>query len=174
MKKNYNYKALSRIGLYSFEIEECSGIKIPYEYAKNIDSNICEKTRRLKLLELFPSMKNKINYAYSKREDSTGVEKIIYQRILSGLRAHCLQNDIKINSMCIGTLETIIGWRIVDFCKKHNIAKKSDLYNIEIDHIKPKSNFKFKTFADKSFITCWNIENFQLLTKEENRKKWNK
>lgn len=44
----------------------------------------------------------------------------------------------------------------------------------EVDHIKPRSLFKFTTEEDKKFKECWSLNNLQPLEKEENRKKSNK
>jgi hypothetical protein len=40
-----------------------------------------------------------------------------------------------------------------------------------IDHKKPKSMFKFKSFGDKSFQDCWSLKNLQPLPAKENLKK---
>lgn len=45
---------------------------------------------------------------------------------------------------------------------------------LHIDHIVPKSFFKYTKSEDPEFKKCWSLDNLQLLTKEENRQKWNK
>jgi hypothetical protein len=44
----------------------------------------------------------------------------------------------------------------------------------EIDHIIPKSSFKYKTPEDPEFKKCWGLENLQPLEKSKNRLKANK
>lgn len=44
----------------------------------------------------------------------------------------------------------------------------------EIDHIIPKSWFKYKTYEDEEFKLCWSLPNLQPLRTEINRKKNNK
>ncbi|MCR4307083.1 MAG: hypothetical protein NUV80_00825 [Candidatus Berkelbacteria bacterium] len=44
----------------------------------------------------------------------------------------------------------------------------------EIDHIKPKSLFKYETPEGPQFKECWALENLRPLEKSENRKKYNK
>ena len=41
----------------------------------------------------------------------------------------------------------------------------------EIDHIKPKSLFKYETAEDPEFKKCWALENLQPLEKIKNRSK---
>ena len=43
----------------------------------------------------------------------------------------------------------------------------------EIDHIKPKSLFKYETAEDSEFKKCWALENLQPLEKSANRRKNN-
>ena len=44
----------------------------------------------------------------------------------------------------------------------------------EIDHIIPRSFFKYRSPRNKQFKKCWALENLQPLWKSENRKKGNK
>ena len=44
----------------------------------------------------------------------------------------------------------------------------------EIDHIKPKSLFKYSDYSDIAFSQCWALDNLQPLRKEDNRRKSNK
>lgn len=46
-----------------------------------------------------------------------------------------------------------------------------NLDNLHIDHIKPKSKFKFQHPEDKSFQECWSLENLRAISAEENLKK---
>ena len=49
-----------------------------------------------------------------------------------------------------------------------------DLNKLEIDHIIPKSHFKYASTEDEEFKKCWALNNLQFLTIEDNRKKKNK
>ncbi len=40
-----------------------------------------------------------------------------------------------------------------------------------IDHIAPKSSFKFKDFTDTEFIECWSLNNLRPLSAKENLRK---
>lgn len=44
----------------------------------------------------------------------------------------------------------------------------------EVDHIKPRSKFKYISFEEQEFKDCWALENLQPLGKKENLKKSNK
>ena len=43
-----------------------------------------------------------------------------------------------------------------------------------IDHITPKSWFKYSSYEDESFKKCWSLDNLQPLEAKENRKKGNR
>ena len=43
----------------------------------------------------------------------------------------------------------------------------------QIDHIIPKSFFKYKSISDVEFKMCWRLENLQPLWREENLSKKN-
>ena len=45
---------------------------------------------------------------------------------------------------------------------------------LEIDHVIPRSAFNYTSPEDIDFARCWGLKNLQLLTKKENRKKWNR
>lgn len=44
----------------------------------------------------------------------------------------------------------------------------------EVDHIIPKSNFKYLSEADEAFKDCWSLANLQPLWKSDNRRKNNR
>lgn len=48
------------------------------------------------------------------------------------------------------------------------------LHGWHIDHIIPKSLFKFESIHDPGFKLCWSLENLQPLWAKDNRKKFNK
>ena len=48
------------------------------------------------------------------------------------------------------------------------------LYGWHIDHIKPKSSYKYETIHDKECLECWSLSNLQPLWAEENLRKSNK
>jgi len=43
-----------------------------------------------------------------------------------------------------------------------------------IDHIRPISSFNFKSYEDKEFKECWDLNNLQPLWAEENIRKHNR
>ena len=45
---------------------------------------------------------------------------------------------------------------------------------IEIDHVVPKSHFKYESMEDPQFQKCWELKNLQPLWKQENKRKNNK
>lgn len=103
--------------------------------------------------------------------DSVGLIKMLKQRMINGIVQHCEQNGIHLVSMCIGTLQLILGYSIKDLQTHLKVSSVNDLLGMEIDHIHPKFKVKFKSIRDPNFIECWSLKNIQLITKEENRKK---
>jgi hypothetical protein len=43
----------------------------------------------------------------------------------------------------------------------------------EVDHIIPRSSFKFESYQDEEFIACWALTNLRPLWRADNRKKGN-
>jgi len=75
--------------------------------------------------------------------------------------------------------QKLVGYTIEDLIKhlenKFTEGMSWDNYGSwEIDHIKPKSLFKYETAEDADFKKCWALENLQPLNKIENRKKGSK
>jgi hypothetical protein len=75
--------------------------------------------------------------------------------------------------------EKLVGYTIEDLVKhlenQFTEGMSWDNYGSwEIDHIKPKSLFKYETAEDAEFKKCWALENLQPLNKMENRNKYNK
>ena len=75
--------------------------------------------------------------------------------------------------------ENLVGYTINDLMK-HLEEKFDDKMNLEnygsywqIDHIKPKSLFKYETAEDPEFKKCWALENLQPMEKIANMKKHN-
>ena len=77
--------------------------------------------------------------------------------------------------------ESIVGYSLPDL-KRHLENKfkagmswdNYGLYGWHIDHIIPRSRFKFSTFDDPNFKQCWALENLQPLWAIENIKKGNR
>ncbi len=76
--------------------------------------------------------------------------------------------------------EKLVGYTVEDLIK-HLEKQFDDKMNWdnygsywEIDHIKPKSLFHYRTSEDIEFIKCWGLDNLQPLEKTKNRKKHNK
>jgi 5-methylcytosine-specific restriction endonuclease McrA len=75
--------------------------------------------------------------------------------------------------------EKLVGYTIEDLIKHLENQFTGDMSwenygKWELDHIKPKSLFKYETAEDAEFKKCWALENLQPLSKIENRKKRNK
>lgn len=72
----------------------------------------------------------------------------------------------------------LVGYNVGDLMK-HLEGKFEDWMNWEnygkweIDHIKPKSLFKYETAEDTEFKKCWALENLQPLERIANIKKYN-
>lgn len=166
---------LSKQGFYSEEIRSM-GINMSDETAYLIDRNISLEERRLKLISIIPEFKYKINYAFKNNSvrNETKLETLIKFRMLSGLKAHFKQNGITVNSMCKGSLEQVLGYSVNDLMNHLAIIDSDCVKDKEIDHIIPKSKFKFKNIRDKEFMECWALNNLRLISKTENRQKWNK
>jgi hypothetical protein len=73
--------------------------------------------------------------------------------------------------------EKLVGYTLEDLMKhlesKFTPEMSWDNYGTywEIDHIIPKSYFKYESPEDEEFKKCWSLENLQPLPKEINRKK---
>ena len=75
--------------------------------------------------------------------------------------------------------EKLVGYTLNDLVK-HLESQFEDWMSWEnygkweVDHIKPKSLFKYETAEDESFKECWALRNLQPLEKIANRRKSNK
>ena len=75
--------------------------------------------------------------------------------------------------------ENLVGYTTNDLIKH---LEKTSPYLIEdylngelhIDHIIPKSLYKYISYEDEEFKKCWNLRNLRLITIEENLNKSNK
>lgn len=72
--------------------------------------------------------------------------------------------------------EKVVGFTLKDLMshleKKFTYQMNWDNYGEwEIDHIKPKTAFKYNDVHDSQFLECWNLDNLQPLLKSENRRK---
>ena len=75
--------------------------------------------------------------------------------------------------------ERLVGYTIEDLMKRLESLFEPwmnwDNYGKwHIDHIKPKSLFKYNLPEDKSFKKCWSLKNLQPLEASENKRKQNK
>lgn len=172
-------EVLKKFGLYSLEIENMSCFKLSDFQRKQIDSSINDNTRRLKLLQLFPQKKRMINYHFKNYMKPNYLEALVYKRVLTSVSNHAIQNGLKPISMNQQCLELVLGYSISDLIQ--SISQKfidglswDNMDQWHIDHIRPKSRFKFKSFRDQAFLDCWCLENLRPLWAVENLKKSNK
>ena len=74
--------------------------------------------------------------------------------------------------------EEIVGWTIGDLTKyfkeKFNFDIKDLTKKIHLDHIIPKSLYKFESYEDEEFKKCWNMRNLRPVEARTNLKKHNK
>jgi len=159
-------------GFYSSELKEI-GFNVSDKDKILIDESVNLETRRLKLISILPEYKNKINYAFRnmKLKKETSLRSLVKLRMLGGVKAHCEQNNIFLRSMCTKTLELILGYSIEELMEHLKIEKNEDIQNKEIDHIKPKIYFKFKSIRESSFTECWDLKNLRLISIYDNRSK---
>ena len=75
--------------------------------------------------------------------------------------------------------EDLVGYTLQDLMKRledlfdENMNWENQGSYWEIDHIKPKSLFEYKSPKDSEFKKCWALSNLQPLEKNENRRKYN-
>ena len=73
--------------------------------------------------------------------------------------------------------QELVGYTITDLLlhleKQFDDKMTFDNYGSywEIDHIRPRSSFKYETTEDIEFKKCWGLENLQPLEAQENRRK---
>lgn len=171
---------ISKMGLYSFEIEMITNFSLTENQKNFIDENIDMNTRRIKLIQLIPKKKNEIKYFYKYGQN---VEKVMQRRLFIRLNLsismHCQQNGHNPTSMNQQALELLLGYNL-DKLATHIESQFTDAISWEnmadwhIDHIIPKSLFKFESFYDKQFRECWKLENLRPLLAKENIEKSNK
>lgn len=170
-------KILAKFGLFSQEIEN-AGYILSNEQKVLIDSAVTPALRKRRLSRMFPEKRRFIFHYFRKylggvRSPRCRVEDNLYSRLVSGISDHCLQNGYKHTSFNRQALEIIVGYSMEEL--KHSLETKFDILvswdnmkDWHIDHIRPKSSFKFKTFRDQSFIECWSQENLRPIQAKEN------
>lgn len=179
-------RKLASFCLYSFELEQMSGFEFTEDQKLLIDYLVAlnPNGRRLKLMQLVPNKKRMIDNFFRSHKGGVSekrctVELALFHRIHSNISNHAIQNGFKPTSFNKQSLELVLGYTIADL-KKHLESKFDLLLSWEnmnewhIDHIIPKSIFKFKSFSDKTFLDCWCLENLRPLLATENMWKGSK
>lgn len=95
---------------------------------------------------------------------SSKIRNKLRSRIKGQLADHIIQN-FDLMSMLPFTIEQLADHLI------SNGLDVNDFKNTHIDHIIPKSSFRFKSFSDKSFLECWSLNNLRPLDAKENLRK---
>jgi hypothetical protein len=109
------------------------------------------------------------NKIYSKKRRS------IPKNYLDHIMGNALRKALRNKS---GSWKSLVGYT-TDELKKHLEDKfvdgmDWDLFvkgKIHIDHIIPKSHFKYQKYTDEEFIMCWSLDNLQPLWAKDNLKK---
>jgi 5-methylcytosine-specific restriction endonuclease McrA len=74
--------------------------------------------------------------------------------------------------------EELVGWNIKDITKYFKDKFDFDINNltkeIHIDHIIPKSLYRFESYKDEEFKKCWNMRNLRPIEARPNQQKHNK
>lgn len=153
-----------------------------------------KEKRRMRQRQYY--IKNKkiiIQKAKDKRQTPEGREQILktrrkqrqkphiklHNKVSLGIRNHFRLNHIKKENI---SFLDMVSWDIKQLERhlkktmplKHDWQKDFiETPNLHIDHIIPKSKFKFKKYTDEGFQRCWALLNLQLLPAQENMSKSN-
>lgn len=114
---------------------------------------------------------------YSNNKKKTDIKYKINCRISTAIYQHLKR---------FSSSKKAVGWEVaVGYSVNDLISHLEKLFKPEmnwgnygtywhIDHVKPKSLFKFSSFDDEDFKSCWALKNLQPLEAIENLKKSNK
>lgn len=98
---------------------------------------------------------------------SNKLKNKIRTRIKGQLADHIIQNYDLMNKLPF-TIDELI-----DHLDKQGMDW-DNINRIHIDHIIPKSSFRFNSFEDETFKECWSLKNLRPLSAKENLKKGSK
>jgi len=123
-------------------------------------------------------LKNKKSYQerwIKWRDSKKNIDKYKIDWKMSGYLSSCLKRKQPIKNRML-----LFGYTIIEL-KKYIETQFDDKMNWDnygsywwIDHIKPKSLFKYNTIEDPNFKKCWELKNLRPLEKKENLIKKNK
>jgi hypothetical protein len=113
----------------------------------------------------------------NKKPQKNNINTKVRMSLNNGIRDHFKQNNKYVGNLSNDLLILLLGYSaddlVINLRHKYSGWMNDDNYGKwEIDHIIPKSKFKLNSLEE--FRECWSINNLRPLSKEENRKKWNK
>ena len=164
-KKEYNKKYCSLHKEYFKEYYKLNKYKYEYKYNKEYFKEY-RKNNREKIREIKRKCEKKI--------------RLTLKGILNNRIAPAIRKALK-STKANRSWEKLVGYTINEL--KNHIENKFTLGmnweklkngEIHIDHIKPKSLFKYKNPEDEEFKKCWALENLQPLWKIDNLRKGKK
>ena len=177
-KRNNNYKTIcSQCGVEFRRTEAhkryCSD---RCALLKQRECNVRNKRKYCKLGTEYSKrqsiLKIKLHRIVYNRRDKYDINKILSRRMRLQIRASLKSNNAGIawRSLVGYTLEQLKSRLLLTMPTGHSW---DDLFNgrLHIDHIIPKSLFKYSLPSDPEFKQCWALANLQLLTKIDNLKK---
>ena len=145
------------------------------EYQKEIDKKYYQNHKKEKA-EYNQNHKKEINeYSKNWQKQRRATDP---QFKLNGNMARSIRLALK-GKKAGGKWETLVGYTLKDLVK--HIEKQFEPWMTwqnygkwHIDHIRPKSFFKFKNIESSEFRKCWALSNLQPLEAIENLRKYNK
>lgn len=161
--KNYQNKNKEKLSEYSkiYREENKEKLKIyriEYQEKNKNNRNIRLKKRRIDdiIFKLNSNMSTNI-YLSLKNGKNNNSWTIIVEYTIEKLIKH---------------LELL--WKEGMSWDNYGVYKNGQSMTWHIDHIKPKSWFKFESYGDPEFKECWSLENLQPMWADENLMKSNK
>ena len=113
---------------------------------------------------------NRLNYSVKKRTPKEKIDNNISYQIWRFLKEK--KSGKKWESLVGYSLDSLFNHLEKQFDDKMTWKNYGSYWHV--DHIIPRSFFKFETINDEEFKRCWSLENLRPLEKIENMKKGNK
>ena len=189
LNEKYHNDRIQRNFIHKLECGKCNKI-LPYT---SFGWSSCRYRGRYSHCKPCAALINKSKYSASEQKkkwkNKNPIQKfrtIIGSQIKQDLSKH---NKIYAKDLSIPDvweyIEKSLGYTSQDFCdhleaqfdpnmRWENHGRGKDAYHWQMDHIRPRSAFKYTCLEDPEFAECWSLDNIRPLEAIENIKRHNR